>query len=587
MTGSTGFVGKCLMEMLEDSGHDIWHLVRNKKGLKNEVHWDFASDLPEEVPPCDVVIHLAAHVSFGQDLEIAQYDVNTVSTIKLVAYSRDHEAYFIFASMVGIHGSKYAMIDNNTPTNPENHYEVSKYLAEEVIKAYLKSYSILRICGIYGLDGPEHLRLNRAIRNAIHKKNIPVLMGPGQAKRNYICVQDVARWVSYLVNNYEVVSHSTESGIKEILYLAGPEVLTIEDYLKLIVKVILPGTEIVRVDGSESQDLVVKASSAPFFELLTFEQYLASLVSSTKNKVIRAISMTDLKEPELIKTKWGFYQYDRKPTDEELYEYYANKYYQEGLGSYSVSYTDEEIAYFELKAWMVYRKSSQLADIKNGKKLIDIGCGEGWIMDEFYRHGSSVLGFDFSIYGIEKINCHLLPFFEQGNIYELLEEAIQTKFKFDFLILANVIEHVRDPVLLLRDVKKIMHLNSILVVVAPNDFSPLHKHLLREKKISRRFWLGYPGHLSYFNKEGMINLLSYLDFKIHSTVADNPVDLNLLNDNSNYIEDTSKGKNIHFFKVRSDNFLGSLSADKLLQVYEILGSMGVGRNLNYYCSIKT
>ena len=85
----------------------------------------------------------------------------------------------------------------------------------------------------------------------------------------------------------------------------------------------------------------------------------------------------------------------------------------------------------------------------------------------------------------------------------------------------------------------------------------------------------------------MSNLLLDLGFKIHSIVADNPVDLNLLNDNSNYIEDPSKGKNIHFFRVRSENFLGRLNSDKLLQLYEILGSMGVGRNLNYYCSTTT
>lgn len=294
----------------------------------------------------------------------------------------------------------------------------------------------------------------------------------------------------------------------------------------------------------------------------------------------------ELKNPaELIKTKWGFYQYDPKPSDEELHNYYANKYYQEGRGSYSVSYTDEEIAYFKLKAWLVYRKISQLADIEKGK-LIDIGCGEGWVMGEFNRQGISVLGLDFSRHGVEKINPDLLPFFEQGNIYELLEEKVRIKLKFDFLILANVIEHVRDPVQLLQKIRKIMHSNSILVIVAPNDFSPLHDLLLREKKITRKFWLCYPEHLSYFNKEGMSNLLLDLGFKIRAVVADNPVDLNLLNDNSNYIEEPEKGKNIHLFRIRTDNFLGSRNPDKLLQIYEILGSMGVGRDLNYYCSIE-
>ncbi|MFB3883663.1 MAG: class I SAM-dependent methyltransferase [Thermodesulfobacteriota bacterium] len=289
--------------------------------------------------------------------------------------------------------------------------------------------------------------------------------------------------------------------------------------------------------------------------------------------------------PRLIKTEWGFYQYDPLPSDEELNHYYEKRYYQEGLGSYEAVYSDEEISYFRLKARLIYSKCSTLVDMRKGQRLIDIGCGEGWVMDEFSRQGLTVLGLDFSRHGIEKWHPHLLPFFEKGGLFELLEEKVRVESKFDFLLLANVIEHVKDPVKLLRETKRMMHPNSILIIVAPNDFSPLHEFLLTKKKITREFWLCYPDHLSYFNKESMSNLLSDLSFKIHSIVADNPVDLNLLNDNSNYIEDPSKGKNIHFFRVRSDNFLGSRDPEKLLRIYEILGSMGVGRDLNYYCSI--
>jgi hypothetical protein len=130
-----------------------------------------------------------------------------------------------------------------------------------------------------------------------------------------------------------------------------------------------------------------------------------------------------------------------------------------------------------------------------------------------------------------------------------------------------------------------MHPKSLLVIVAPNDFSPLHKLLLKQKKIPRKFWLSYPDHLSYFNKESMCNLLGDLGFKIHTVVADNPVDLNLLNDNSNYVVDPNKGRNVHFYRLRVDNFLGSIGPEKLLKLYEVLGSMGVGRDLNYYCTL--
>lgn len=279
MTGSTGFVGRYLVKILEDSGYEIWHLARNRKGVKNEFVWDFVSPLPKGLPRCDIVIHLAARVNFSVNLETFQYDVNTISTMKLVAYARDHNSYFIFASMAGVHGSQYPVIGEDTPINPENHYALSKYLSEEVIKTYLHNYSILRICGIYGLDGPKHLGLNQAISNAFHKKIAPILKGSGKTKRNYICVHDVTRWILYLTKKYKKdIAHSAKIDIRDILYLAGSEVMTIKDYLELIIETILPKMELVVVDAPESPDFIVIAAPAPFTQW-TFKRYLLSLLS--------------------------------------------------------------------------------------------------------------------------------------------------------------------------------------------------------------------------------------------------------------------------------------------------------------------
>lgn len=290
-------------------------------------------------------------------------------------------------------------------------------------------------------------------------------------------------------------------------------------------------------------------------------------------------------KPRLIKTKYGFYQYRPLPSEEELEKYYAQKYYQQGVGSYEVSYTDEEIKYFKLKAKLIYLKSSHIINLEKPKSFIDIGCGEGWALNEFFQNGHSVFGIDFSKYGIAKFHPHLLKFFEQGNIFEKLKQMIQNRVKYNIILLANVIEHVVNPVKLLQNIKKIMFPDSLLIIVAPNDFSTLHKYLIKNHFISKKFWLCYPDHISYFNKESMEKLLYSLGFRVEAIVSDNPVDLNLLNDNSNYIKDPSKGKKTHLFRVRVDNFLASLNRAKLLQIYEILGSMGVGRDLNYYCSI--
>ena len=290
--------------------------------------------------------------------------------------------------------------------------------------------------------------------------------------------------------------------------------------------------------------------------------------------------------PELIRTKYGFYHYLPLPTEEELRQYYADRYYQHGSGSYSISYSEEEIEYFKLKARLIYKKVSMLMDMKKKRSFIDIGCGEGWVLNEFEKKGNTVLGVDFSRYGVEKFHPHLLSFFEQGNIYDLLENMIEKGSRFDILMLANVIEHVIDPETLLQKIKGIMFPESLLIIIAPNDFSRLQELLIEKKKISRKFWLAYPDHLSYFNKESMGYFLSAQEFELKAVVAENPVDLNLLNDNSNYIEDPEKGKATHMFRVLADNFLADNDTDKLLQIYEILGSMGIGRDLNYYCSMS-
>jgi 2-polyprenyl-3-methyl-5-hydroxy-6-metoxy-1,4-benzoquinol methylase len=178
----------------------------------------------------------------------------------------------------------------------------------------------------------------------------------------------------------------------------------------------------------------------------------------------------------------------------------------------------------------------------------------------------------------------LLAHFQQGNFVDSINEQIESGSRYDVILLANVIEHVATPGKLLASIKNIMRPKSILIIVAPNDFSVLHEDLLKKKIISKKFWLCYPDHLSYFNKESMTKFLAGLGFNLEAIVADNPIDLNLLNENSNYVREPDKAKKTHMFRVRADNFLGSVDLEKLLRIYEILGSMGIGRDLNYYCT---
>ena len=112
ITGASGFVGRHLEKLLEISGYEFYHLVRNKKGFYNEFIWDFKGPLPEGIPVCDVIVHLAAYVDFSSNLDIDQYKVNTVSTLRLAAHAKEHGAYFIFASTAGV-------MEPNIPSLPK------------------------------------------------------------------------------------------------------------------------------------------------------------------------------------------------------------------------------------------------------------------------------------------------------------------------------------------------------------------------------------------------------------------------------------------------------------------------------------
>ncbi len=83
----------------------------------------------------------------------------------------------------------------------------------------------------------------------------------------------------------------------------------------------------------------------------------------------------------------------------------------------------------------------------------------------------------------------------------------------------------------------------------------------------------------------MQSFVEDLGFTLRAVVADPPIDFNLFSDDTNYVKDKSKGKELHFVRIHTDNFLARIDREKLLQTREILGEMGIGRGLTYYCML--
>ncbi len=205
-------------------------------------------------------------------------------------------------------------------------------------------------------------------------------------------------------------------------------------------------------------------------------------------------------------------------------------------------------------------------------------------MEFMHQQGWEVMGIDFSREGISHWNPDMTPFFLQGNIYKLLDDINATHKHYNIIHLGNVIEHVLDPENLLLKIKEVLSSDGILIIVAPNDFSQLQNHLLLNNYVDEKYFLAYPDHISYFNKESMSMFLTELGYNIIEIISDFPIEFNLLTESTNYVKNKNIGKSVHRQRIKFENMLFEQDPQILIDIYRALGKNGLGRNLIYYCT---
>ncbi|HBV96587.1 MAG: hypothetical protein JL50_16600 [Peptococcaceae bacterium BICA1-7] len=280
--------------------------------------------------------------------------------------------------------------------------------------------------------------------------------------------------------------------------------------------------------------------------------------------------------------KYGFYELKNKPTPEELKKYYSEKYYQEAEGSYQINYAEDEIIYIKNKIEQRYAIINELLPGEIVKRrFLDIGCGEGWALKYFSERCWDVTGLDYSEYGCRAQNPDMLQYMIIGDINECLDKLTGQE-NFNIIWLDNVLEHVLSPLDLLIKCKKLVNKDGVLVIDVPNDFSPIQQHLLDNGYITKSFWVAVPDHISYFNSEGLISICDESGWTCSYVMGDFPIDIFLLNENTNYVEDKSKGKNCHKARVSIENLLHSISPSKTNELYRVLAQLGLGRGITAF-----
>jgi SAM-dependent methyltransferase len=123
-------------------------------------------------------------------------------------------------------------------------------------------------------------------------------------------------------------------------------------------------------------------------------------------------------------------------------------------------------------------------------QLLEIGCGQGNFLRQAANRGFDVTGVEYSQFACERARANLdgRGRVLQGEITVLAGEAAA----YDVCVLCDVIEHVRDPALFLREIIRLLRPGGVLLVVTPSLASWSARFL-------RSRWMEYKAeHLFYY-----------------------------------------------------------------------------------------
>lgn len=289
-----------------------------------------------------------------------------------------------------------------------------------------------------------------------------------------------------------------------------------------------------------------------------------------------------MKDSRLKRHELGFLELSEKPSPQSLAAYYEKTYYQNESSSYRKSYSTLETEVIGLR---IAQRASQARALLGSDfcgRMLDVGCGEGFVLSHFRSLGWQVAGIDFSRAGVEQMNPDCLPFVQQGDVFQLLESQITAGERYNLVWLGNVLEHVLDPVGLLRSLRQILAYEGVLVITVPNDGNAYHEALLESGDIPERFWIAIPDHISYFTKESLKNIAAATGWDCLNLQGDFPIDFYLAHAGSNYVTDRSLGPAAHRARLRLEYLIGSSGLDTANRFYTSLAEVGLGRNLIAY-----
>mgnify|MGYP001403914039 CR=1 FL=1 len=262
VTGSSGFIGKNLMEEFKNEAYELYGFSSKDGDICDQQTW-------EKMPKVDVIIHLAAKTFVPDSWEEEKnfIEINSLSLLNAIKYCKKNNSRLIFLSSY-IYGNSLNPLKEDSDISPSNPYALSKLLAEEICKFYKKTYKldviILRPFNVYGPYQNELFLIPKLIKQISDNKKIVVF--DTLPKRDYIYIVDLINAIK------KSISYRGESYIFNIGTGKSYSVLEVINTLQKICKTNLPIETINKERKMEIEDSIADIDLAKR-ELLWHPEY--------------------------------------------------------------------------------------------------------------------------------------------------------------------------------------------------------------------------------------------------------------------------------------------------------------------------
>ncbi len=230
ISGSTGFVGSRLIPFLESKEHEIFHLVLNQSGLKNQILWNPQENFIEKnkIPSdIDAVINLAGeNISEGKwtkdkKTRILTSRINStkllIDTLKEMNINTE---VWINASASGFYGNtKERLNTEESPAGKSFLSQVCQKWEGEAFKAkdIFKRVVILRFGVILEKQGGALKKMLPVFQTGLGGK-----LGSGKQYFPWVALDDVV----------EIMDFSLNTDISGIFNTTSPDIITNQQFTK-------------------------------------------------------------------------------------------------------------------------------------------------------------------------------------------------------------------------------------------------------------------------------------------------------------------------------------------------------------------